>query len=321
MTRKTALSKPGLPALPGTAIVLLICLVSFSLAEQTAVTNRSGRGKTFVSPQEAANSLIAAAETFDVAALEDIFGTQGKKIVLTGESGYDRELAKAFFEQTREKNVVEIDPDNPRLAILSVGKEDWPFPAPIVQKNGRWEFDAKAGEQEILYRRIGRNELDAIQICYGYVEAQHEYALAKRDGYRVHQYAQRIISTPGKQDGLAWQNPDGSWAGPIGKNVAVALDKGYSLREPYHGYFFKVLSKQGPAAPLGKMNFVLNGVMIGGFALVAAPAEYGLSGVQTFIVGFDGIVYEQDLGPQTLTEFQKMERYNPDRSWTAVLER
>src|SRR5262249_21941844 len=162
----------------------------------------------------------------------------------------------------------------------------------------------------------GSNELDAIEICRGYVEAQHEYALEPREGYDVNQYAQRIISTPGKQDGLAWQNPDGSWDGPIGENIARALEQSYSGdADPYHGYFFKILKGRGSAAHLGEMDFVMKGVMIGGFALVAAPAEYGETGVKTFIVSHDGVVYEKDLGPGTLDEFQKMERFNPDRSW------
>ena len=161
--------------------------------------------------------------------------------------------------------------------------------------------------------------MDAIQICRGYVEAQHDYALQPREGYDVNQYAQRIVSTPGKQDGLAWQNPDGTWGGPIGEKIAHAIEQGYaSGSEPYHGYFFKILKGQGPAAPLGKMDFVVKGVMIGGFALIAAPAEYGVTGVKTFIVSHDGVVYEKDFGPSTLDEFMNMERFNPDKSWTPV---
>jgi hypothetical protein len=145
--------------------------------------------------------------------------------------------------------------------------------------------------------------------------------MRKREGYDVNQYAQRIISTPGTQDGLAWQNPDGTWDGPIGEQIAHAIAQGYTNRaEPYHGYFFKPLKGQGPAAPLGTMDFVVNGVMIGGFALVAAPAEYGVTGVKTFIVSHDGVVYEKDFGPATLVEFRKMERFNPDRSWSPVTE-
>jgi len=214
-----------------------------------------------------------------------------------------------------------VDPQKGNRAFLLVGKEDWPFPVPIVKRGDTWSFDAKAGRQELLYRRVGRNELDAIDICHGYVEAQQKYALQKREGYDVNQYAQRIISTPGKQDGLAWQNPDGSWDGPIGEKIADAIEKGYSSRaEPYHGYFFKILKRQGPAGPLGEMDFVVKGVMIGGFALVAAPAEYGVTGVKSFIVGYDGVVYQKDFGQATLNEFIKMERFNPDRSWKPVPE-
>jgi hypothetical protein len=206
-------------------------------------------------------------------------------------------------------------------AILSVGKEDWPLPIPIVKRGAKWSFDAKAGRQEVLFRRIGRNELDAIQICEGYVEAQHEYALKKREGYDVHQYAQRILSTPGKQDGLAWQKADGSWEGPVGENVARAIAQGYTpgaAPQPYHGYYFKVLKGQGPAAPLGKMDFVVNGAMIGGFALVAAPAQYQVTGVKTFMVSYDGVVYEKDFGPKTLDQVKQMELFNPDKTWNPV---
>jgi hypothetical protein len=190
-----------------------------------------------------------------------------------------------------------------------------------VKRGAKWSFDTAAGRHEILYRRIGSNELDAIAICRGYVEAQHEYALKKRDGYDVNQYAQRIISTPGTQDGLAWKNQDGTWGGPVGDKVASAIEQGYSKRgEPYHGYFFKVLKGQGPAAPLGQLDYVVKGAMIGGFALAAAPAEYGVTGVKTFIVSQDGVVYEKDLGPKTLEAFSKIERFNPDRTWKPVLE-
>jgi Protein of unknown function (DUF2950) len=192
---------------------------------------------------------------------------------------------------------------------------------PLVKKDNTWAFDAKAGRQELLYRRIGANELDAIQICHGYVEAQYEYALQPREGYNVNQYAQRIISSPGKQDGLAWQNSDGSWDGPIGERIAHAIEEGYNLRsEPYHGYFFKILKGQGPAAPLGEMDFVLKELMIGGFALVAAPAEYGVTGVKSFLVSHDGVVYETDAGPGSLKDLEKMERFNPDKSWNPVQE-
>jgi len=281
-----------------------------------AASSAPAQPRTFATPQEAADALIDAAERFDVAALEQMFGSAGRDIVLTGETLRDRESAAAFAAEARKKKSVVVDPQHKDRALLSVGNEDWPFPPPLVRKAGKWSFDAAAGREELFYRRIGANELDAIEICRGYVEAQHEYALEKRDGSRVNQYAQRIVSTPGKQDGLAWQNPDGTWAGPVGLKIAEIIEKGYTgPPEPYHGYFFKILKGQGPAAPLGEMDFLVKGVMIGGFALVAAPAEHGVTGVKTFIVSHDGIVYEKDLGPGTLDSFKAMERYNPDKSW------
>jgi len=277
--------------------------------------------KGFDTPQQAADALIDAADKFDVVALGQIFGPGGEDIVFSGEFAQDRQHAAEFAAEAHEKKSVAVDPKSGNRAFLLVGKEDWPFPVPLVRRGNQWFFDAKAGRQELLYRRIGANELDAIGICHGYVEAQHDYALQPREGYDVNQYAQRIISTPGKQDGLAWQNPDGTWGGPVGDKIARAIEQGYTSRsEPYHGYFFKILKGQGPAAPLGEMDFVVRGVMIGGFALVAAPAQYGVTGVRTFIVSHDGVVYDKDLGLKTLDEFQKMERFNPDQSWTPVTE-
>ncbi|MCI0443307.1 DUF2950 domain-containing protein, partial [bacterium] len=157
-----------------------------------------------------------------------------------------------------------------------------------------------------------------IEICRGFVEAQEEYAEQKHDGSTVNQYAQRIISSAGKQDGLAWKNPDGTWGGPVGDNAAEAIEKGYGKGQSYHGYYFKVLKGQGPAAPLGEMDYVVEGAMIGGFALLAAPAEYSVTGVKTFMVSNDGVVYEKDLGPKTLDEFKKIEKFNPDESWSPL---
>ncbi len=286
-----------------------------------AATAASTAGaRSFDTPQQAAAALVAAAEKFDVQELIAIFGPGGEDIVLTGEYPRDRQRAFDFAAEAREKQSVSVDPKRATRAFLVVGKKNWPFPVPIVKRGSKWSFDAKAGRQELLYRRIGYNELDAIAICRGYVEAQDEYASEPREGYNVNQYAQRIVSTLGKQDGLAWQNPDGSWGGPIGEKAARAIEQGYEGGEPYHGYFFKILKGQGPAAPLGEMDYVIQGVMIGGFALAAAPAEYGETGVKTFIVSNDGVVYQKDLGPASLEEFKKMEEFNPDKSWTPVLE-
>jgi hypothetical protein len=214
---------------------------------------------------------------------------------------------------------VKVDPRTKRFATLVVGEDEWPFPVPVVKVGPKWYFDSKSGVREILIRRIGRNELDAIKICRGYVDAQHEYALTKHDG-GVNQYAQRIIATPGKQDGLAWQNPDGTWGGPVGENVAKAIQRGYTTRtEPYHGYFFKVLKGQGPDAPLGQLDYLIKGAMIGGFALIAAPAEYRKTGVMTFMVSQDGVVYQKDLGPNTLEIAKNIDRFNPDKTWQPVM--
>jgi hypothetical protein len=317
------------------AVCSLLCAPVFSAAQQAAQsastqpaapkapqgTSASPSAKTFDTPEKAADALIDAAEKFDEGTLVQIFGPGGEDIVFTGEVAQDRKHALDFAAEAREKKQVSVDPKSGNRAFLLVGNEDWPFPVPIVKTGDRWSYDAKAGRQELVYRRIGANELDAIQICHGYVEAQYDYAFQPREGYSVNQYAQRIISTPGSQDGLAWQNSDGAWEGPIGEKIAHAIEQGYNLEaEPYHGYFFKILKGQGPAAPLGEMDYVVKGAMIGGFALVAAPAEYAVTGVKTFIVSQDGVVYEKDFGPETLNEFQKMARFNPDKSWAPVPE-
>jgi hypothetical protein len=278
--------------------------------------------KTFATAQEAADALIAAAANFDREALKVILGPDADYLVAPGEPAKDGEIARVFASKAREKRAVVVDPKNANRATLIVGELDWPLPIPIVRAGGRWRFDSAAGEKEIVYRTIGSNELDAIQLCRGYVEAQHQYALVKHEGSGVNQYAQHIIASPGRQDGLAWRNADGTWGGPVGENVARAIEQGYSDKAlPYHGYLFKTLTGQGPAAPLGEMDFVVKGAMIGGFALVAAPAEYLLTGVKTFMVSHDGIVYEKDLGPETLSIAKAMVRFNPDKTWTRVIDK
>ena len=304
-------------------LVACACWLAPDAATQTKkqTSAATAKARTFSTPQEAADALIAAAENYDVAALQEILGPDSQDIIRTDEPARDRQVANEFATRAREKKYVSIDPKSGARAFLNIGKEDWPFPIPIVKRGSKWSFDAKAGRQEILLRRIGRNELDAIQICHGFVEAQHEYALLKRAGSGVNQYAQRIISTPGKQDGLAWQNADGTWGGPVGENVARVIERGYTSRtEPFHGYYFKVLKGQGPAAPLGQMDFVVKGVMIGGFALIASPAQYRVTGVKTFMVSHDGVVYEKDLGPNTLEVAKGIERFNPDKTWSPVPE-
>jgi hypothetical protein len=272
--------------------------------------------KMFATPEAASAAFIEATKTLDVSALNEILGPEGEDLVSSEDSVRDKNIAASFYAKAQQKHSVVIDPKNPNRATLVVGEDDFPLAIPIVKRNGKWLFDTKAGRQEMLYRRIGSNELDAIEICRGYVDAQQEYALEKHDSAEVNQYAQRVISTPGKHDGLVWRNADGSLGGPIAESIADALQEGYTDKsKPYHGYFFKILKGQGPAAPLGKMDFVVEGAMIGGFALAAAPAEYRVTGVKSFMISYEGIVYQKDLGPDTLKIFKEMELYNPDKSW------
>jgi DUF2950 family protein len=301
--------------------VALLSWAAFGLAaaEKKEAPAQEGTGKAFDTAQAAADALIAAAETFDVTALKEILGPGSDDIVASEDAVQDKNRATEFAAKAKEKHSIEPDPKNATSATLIVGNDDWPLPIPIVRKSGKWYFDTKTGREVILLRRIGANELDALEICRGFVEAQHEYAADKHDDSKVNQYAQKIISTPGKQDGLAWKNADGTWGGPLGGEVAQAMEQGYSDKaKPYHGYFFKVLKGQGKDAPMGEMDFVVGDAMIGGFALAAAPAEYKVTGVKTFIVGHAGITYEKDLGPETLTAFKSMERFNPDKTWQAT---
>jgi Protein of unknown function (DUF2950) len=300
----------------GFACALALISASSTLSQKKETTAPQQSQKTFATPKDAAEAFIQATKTFDVPVLIEILGPQGEDLVSSEDPVKDRNIAAAFYAKAQQKNSIVIDNKNPNRATLVVGNDDWPLAIPIVKRTGRWIFDSAAGRKEMLYRRIGSNELDAIEICRGYVDAQHEYALEKHDNAKVNQYAQRVISTPGKHDGLVWKNPDGTLGGPVAENIADALQQGYTDKsKPYHGYYFKILKGQGPAAPLGKIDFVVEGAMIGGFALAAAPAEYSVTGVKTFIVSYQGIVYQKDLGPDTLKIFREMELYNPDKSW------
>jgi hypothetical protein len=299
----------------------IACPAQSTAQSTTSAAQPKVKQQTFKTPKEASEALISAAERFDVPALKEILGPDGVDLVVTDDPVLDKNQSTAFAAHAREKSRIVVDPKKPNVATLNVGAEDWPMPIPLVKKGDGWRFDTKMGRQEVLYRRVGRNELDAIQVCRGYVEAQYEYASQKHDGSLLNQYAQRVLSTPGRHDGLAWQAADGSWQGPVGETIAHLISEGY--QEPYrayHGYYFRILKGQGPAAPMGQMNFLVKGLMIGGFALVAAPADYGVTGVKTFIVSHSGIVYEKDLGPKTLEQFREMDRYNPDSTWKPVSE-
>ncbi|MGA7460040.1 MAG: DUF2950 domain-containing protein [Candidatus Korobacteraceae bacterium] len=280
------------------------------------------QGMAFDTPQQAADAVIAAAADYDVPKLMAIFGPDGEDFVSGGDQVQAKNSAVDFAQEAKASHSISTDPAKPTRATIIVGEEQWPFPVPLLQMAGKWYFDAKAGRKAILFRRIGANELDAITVCRGYGEAQREYSLTIHDDSGVNQYAQKIFSTPGKQDGLYWTNADGTSAGPIGDTVAKALEEGYSIgKGGFHGYYFKILKGQGPAAPMGKLDYVIEGIMIGGFALVAVPAEYQVTGVKTFIVSNDGVVYQKDLGPNSLDIVKNMELYNPDATWRSTYDR
>jgi hypothetical protein len=275
--------------------------------------------QTFSTPQAAAQALVDAAAKNDTAALLKLFGPGGKDIVQSGDAADDKTAREEFAAHARTKLQVEPDHDNPNRAVIVVGDRSWPFPVPLLHKNGQWFFNAAIGRVEILARRVGRNELAAIDVCRAYVEAQMEYASRDRNANGVLQYAQHIISTPGKKDGLYYEGqPETLVPKSFADAAAVLLQGKGKTPMPYHGYFFHILKAQGPDAPGGAMDYMVKGSMIGGFALIAWPAEYGVSGVQTLIVNHQGVVYEKDLGPQTATLARQTTLFNPNKSWKPV---
>ena len=275
--------------------------------------------RAFDTPQQAAEALVKAADAGDTAALLAIFGPDGKDIVSSGDPVEDKNDLAKFARKAHAKMKVTFDVADPKRAIMIAGDDDWPVPVPIVETGGKWRFDAKEGREEILARRIGGNELHAISLLRGYVVAQKDYAAELHDGATVHQYAQKWVSTPGKQDGLSWYGPDGKPAGPIGDEIAKLLAEGYTNKaDPVDGYFFRTLTAQGPAARLGARDYIVNGMMIGGFAAIAWPARYGVTGVQTLMVNNDGVVYQKDLGEDTEKIASAMKAFNPDEGWTVT---
>jgi hypothetical protein len=296
----------------------LISLLAVGLAT-SALSASPVAPKAFGSAQDAADALVAAAAADDVPALLAIFGSDGKALVSSGDDVQDRNDLAGFARQAKEKLAVIPDPKDPHRASLAIGPDGWPFPVPLVEKGGKWTFATKSGLREVVDRRIGSNELDAIEICHGYVEAQKDYASEDRNGNGVLEYAQRTISTPGTRDGLVWKNPDGTLEGPVSEAIARAISEGYSDRtKPFHGYHFRILMRQGPSARGGALDYVIGGKMIGGFALVAWPSSYRVSGVKTFIVNHDGVVFEKDLGKDTAATASKMTRFDPDKTWKAL---
>lgn len=296
--------------------------LGFALVLLAAVqANAAETGKTFTSPEAAVAALVSAMTPPNKAELHAIFGPGAEEIVNPDLVQATNEFA-AFAAALNETNQLARESETRR--VLELGPEHWPFPVPIVKKAGQWFFDTEAGKDELLSRRIGRNELATLQVVRAYVEAQRDYASRDRDGDEVLEYAQKMISAPGMKDGLFWSPYLDGEISPLGPLAAAAAAEGYSRKgkgpgdepQPFHGYFFKMLTRQGKHAPGGKYDYVINGNMIGGFALVAWPVEYGESGVMTFVVNQRGRVYQKDLGPDTAKIAEAMKAYDPDKTWS-----
>jgi hypothetical protein len=295
--------------------------VAVGLAVAAVLLQAAPKGgqKTFATPRELIQATIDAAEHNDTATLLQLFGPEGKDIVESGDLAQDKDARAEFAQAAHEKLQIDEDPLTPDRVTFTVGTHQWPFPVPIIRKSTGWELDSAGGRIEILARRIGGNELNAMDVCRGYAEAQMEYAAGARDGDRLLKYAQKIVSTHGKQDGLyAEGGADNLVSRAFAESAAGNPSTAGKKPEPYNGYYFRVLKSQGPDAAGGAFDYVVNGKMIGGFALVAFPAEYGVSGIRTLIINHDGVVFEKDLGAGTALQAQQMTRFNPDKSWQRV---
>jgi hypothetical protein len=273
----------------------------------------------FKSPEEAVSALIAAIRSDQPGNIVSVLGRDSRPIVDSGDEVADAKLRTAFLVAYDLQH--QLTRQGTGKSILTIGKQDWPFPIPLVERNGSWTFDTAAGREEILYRRIGRNELAAIQVLLAYVAAQNEYASLNPEKTRIDTYAQRIISSPGRKDGLYWPAQANEPQSPLGPAMALATLEGYRFGDtpsPYHGYYYKILTGQGPTAPGGAVDYVVKDQMIGGFAMVAYPAEYGNSGVMTFLVNHTGAIYQKDLGPRTARIASRMRQFSPDHTWKRV---
>jgi hypothetical protein len=284
-----------------------------------AVTGAHARDqRSFKTPDEAAAALVQAVKINDERGILSVLGPDGSQVASSGDPAEDKSIREKFVSAYDAKHQLTMEGDN--KAVLVIGNDDFPFPIPLVRAGRAWKFDTAAGRQEILSRRIGRNELNAIQASLAYYDAQYEYAEKDRTGAGARGYAQRIVSSPGKKDGLYWPAQGGDES-PLGELVANAAHDGYSVggeRAPFHGYYYKILTKQGPAAKGGELDYVVRGNMIGGFALVAYPAVYGSSGIMTFVVNHDGVIYQKDLGQRTTRVAERMNSFDPGSGWETV---
>ncbi len=293
------------------ALALLLATAGAALADP----------ETFASPEAAADAVIAALEAADTDRLVAIFGKENEDVILTGEAPQDRENWVEFLDSYRQMHRIERDGET---ATLEIGRDLWPFPAPIVEAGGSWHFDAAAAREEVLLRRIGQNELDVIDLLRRYVQAQADYRAEDPDGDGLPTFAASVLSSSGKRDGLYWPADPDVPESPIGDFMARAAAEGYQFEgtdedpDPYLGYYYRILTKQGAGAPGGAMDYMVGGHMVAGHAMIAFPADYGESGVMTFLVGEAGVVYEKDLGDDTLRLANAIDSFDPGDGWDIV---
>jgi len=300
---------------PAIILVLMIALLVIHSPVNAAATKQ----RSFSSPEDAVEAMVSALKSNDQKMIAAIFGHGSKGLISSGDEVADRENRERFLKAYEEKNKLEKVGD--KKAILYVGNEDWPLPIPLVKRGRSWFFHTKEGKEEIINRRIGKNELSVIRVCMAYVDAQWEYALKDRNGDKLLEYAGKFVSETGKKDGLYWETKEGEELSPLGPFVAAAREEGYVAKGPddkpvpYHGYYYKILTAQGKNARGGAYDYMVNGRMVGGFALVAYPARHGSSGIMTFVVNQDGVVYERNLGKKTGEIARAMKTFDPDKEW------
>jgi hypothetical protein len=298
----------------------LVLAIALALGLAPPAFGAAVKQKTFGSAEEGVKALMEAVKKNDTNTMLAILGPEAKSLIESGDQVSDRAAGERFVKSYEESNKLVKSGDT--KAVLEVGKDAWPFPIPLVKENAGWRFDTQEGKEEIINRRIGRNELDVLQVSLAFVDAEREYYQRDPDGDKLLQYAQKFISTKGKRDGLYWETKPDEQPSPLGPLVARARGEGYKGAGgkpiPYHGYYYRLLMGQGKDAPGGAYDYLVRGKMMGGFGMVAYPAQYGSSGIMTFIVNHDGVVYQKDLGPKTASVAQSMTKFNPDKTWTAV---
>jgi len=296
------------------AAAVLCMILAFSGLQADAAAKQKG----FASPEEAVKAFIAAIKANDDKEVIAIFGPEAKDLVSSGDPVRDKQRREKFLQAYDQKNSLAKEGDK---MMLSVGENDWPFPIPLVKKGDQWVFDTKAGKEEVLNRQIGKNELDTIQTMLAIVDAQREYAMTDHDGDGLIEYAEKAWSEPGKKNGLYWETKEGEEPSPLGEMVVKARAEGYSKKGsksnpvPLHGYYYRLLNKQGKNAAGGAYDYMVKGNQIGGFAVLAFPAKYGVSGVMTFIVNHDGVVFQKDLGRNTEKAAKAIKKFDPDKTW------